>query len=63
MPRKLEKENEQNRPAIIYKLTGADQNDDGVYGLFLGQGLKDTLKINGDEYYAEFEEETNVPPI
>ena len=28
LPRKLEKENEQNRPAIIYKINGADQNDD-----------------------------------
>ena len=63
LPRKLEKENEQNRPAIIYKLTGADQNDDGVYGLFLGQGLKDTLKINGDEYYAEFRRKRTYLPF
>ncbi len=63
LPRKLEKENEQNRPGLIYKITGSTMNEEGIYGLFLGQGLKDTIKINGDEYYTEFRKKRTYLPF
>ncbi len=49
-----EKENEQNRPGLIYKITGSNNKDDGIYGSFLGQGLKDTLIIDDKRYFLEF---------
>ena len=63
LPRKLEKENEQNRPGLIYKISGTKINGEGIYGLFLGQGLKDNFVINGNEYYAEFRRKRTYLPF
>ena len=46
----------------MYKITGI-ANDDGIYGLFLGQGMKDTIIINGEKYYTEFRRKRTYLPF
>ena len=63
LPKMIEKENEQNRPGLIYKITGANNKDDGIYGLFLRQGLKDTLIIKDQDYFTEFRRKRTYLPF
>ena len=50
-PLKSEKEYEQNRPGIIYEIYGLDNPDlDGIYILFFGQSVTQTLMFNNQKY-------------
>ena len=50
-PLKSEKEYEQNRPGIIYEISGLDNPDlDGIYILFFGQSITQTLEFNNQMY-------------
>ncbi len=50
-PLKPEKEFEQNRPGIIYEISGLNNPDlDGIYILFFGQSITQTLEFNNHKY-------------
>ena len=44
------KEENMNRPGLIFNLTNTGTNADGIYGLFLGQSIPQNLKINDQNY-------------
>ena len=45
-----EKEENWNRPGIIYKISNSGSNADGIYGNFLSQPVPQTLLINDEEF-------------
>jgi len=45
-----EKEDNWNRPGIIYKISNSGTNADGMYGLFLGQSVSQTISINDKDF-------------
>ena len=63
LPKKPEPENTQNRPALIYKIQGISNGSDGIYGLFLGQGLNDPFKINDQIFHSEYRRERTYVPF
>ena len=63
LPKKPEPENTQNRPALIYKIQGTSNRSDGIYGLFLGQGLNDPFKINDQIFHSEYRRERTYVPF
>ena len=63
LPKKPEPENTQNRPALIYKIEGTSNGSDGIYGLFLGQGLNDPFKINDQIFHSEYRRERTYVPF
>ena len=63
LPKKPEPENTQNRPALIYKIQGTSNGSDGIYGLFLGQGLNDPFKINDQIFHSEYRRERTYVPF
>ena len=63
LPKKPEPENTQNRPALIYKIEGTSNGSDGIYGLFLGQGLNDPFKIKGQIFHSEYRRERTYVPF
>ena len=63
LPKKPEPENTQNRPALIYKIQGTSNSSDGIYGLFLGQGLNDPFKINDQIFHSEYRRERTYVPF
>ena len=50
---KPEKEDNWNRPGIIYKVSNSGTNADGMYGNFLGQPVPQTFNVQGTEYTLE----------
>ena len=51
---KSEKEYEQNRPGIIYKITGhSDMLEDGIYIQFMGQTIPQEFKFNQETFRFE----------
>ena len=63
LPKHPEKENTQNRPAIILKINGTGSKSDGIYGLFLGQKVPDTFNINGSQFFTEFRRKRTYLPF
>ena len=63
LPKKPEPENTQNRPALIYKIEGTSNRSDGIYGLFLGQGLNDPYKIKDQIFHSEYRRERTYVPF
>jgi len=63
LPKKPEPENTQNRPALIYKIKGTSNGSDGIYGLFLGQGLNDPFKIKDQIFHSEYRRERTYVPF
>ena len=63
LPKTPEPENTQNRPALIYKIEGTSNGSDGIYGLFLGQGLNDPYKINDQIFHSEYRRERTYVPF
>ena len=47
---KSEKEDNWNRPGIIYKISNSGTNADGMYGIFLGQSVSQTISVNDKDY-------------
>ena len=47
---KLEKEDNWNRPGMIYKISNSGTNADGMYGIFLGQPISQTVSVNNKDY-------------
>ena len=63
LPKTPEPENTQNRPALIYKIEGTSNGSDGIYGLFLGQGLNDPFKIKDQIFHSEYRRERTYVPF
>ena len=63
LPKKPEPENTQNRPALIYKIEGTSNKSDGIYGLFLGQGLNDPFKVKDQIFHSEYRRERTYVPF
>ena len=60
--KKSEKENTQNRPAIIFLIKDASVEIDGIYGLFLGQRIEQALSIKGTDHVIEIRRKrTHLP--
>ncbi len=47
---KSEKEDNWNRPGMIYKISNSGTNADGMYGIFLGQSVPQTISVNDKDY-------------
>jgi hypothetical protein len=47
---KPEKEDNWNRPGMIYKISNSGTNADGMYGIFLGQSISQTVSVNNKDY-------------
>ena len=47
---KPEKEDNWNRPGMIYKISNSGTNADGMYGIFLGQPISQTVSVNNIDY-------------
>ena len=60
---KPEKENNRNRPGIIYRITNSDSNNDGIYGIFLRQSVKQTAIINNKKYEFIFRRKRTYLPF
>jgi len=63
LPIQPHKEATQNRPGIILKLSGLSEEEDGIYGIFLGQRTPDTFDINGDLFFTEFRRKRTYLPF
>ena len=59
----LLKEEENNRPGIIFHLTNSGTSDDGVYGLFLGQAVPQNFEINGNTYTILYRKKRTYVPF
>jgi len=57
------KEEHLNRPGIIFKISNANIEIDGIYGLFLGQAIPQTLKLNGIDYNLVFRKKRTYLPF
>ena len=60
---KSEKENNQNRPGIIYRITNSRSSNDGIYGIFLGQSVTQTANINNQKYEFIFRRKRTYLPF
>ena len=49
-PLNVENDPQMNRAGITYRITGTDLNLDGVYSMFLGQSVLQTLQIKEQKY-------------
>ena len=47
---KPEKEDNWNRPGLIYQINNTGTNADGMYGIFLGQPIAQTISINDKDF-------------
>ncbi|MBA65714.1 MAG: hypothetical protein CMG55_07940 [Candidatus Marinimicrobia bacterium] len=63
LPKKPEPENTQNRPALIYKIQGTSNGLDGIYGLFLGQGLNDYFQLKEQDFHSEYRRKRTYVPF
>ena len=63
LPKKADKEATQNRPGIIIKITGVNENKDGIYGIFLGQKNPDTFEIKNNIFFTEFRRKRTYLPF
>jgi hypothetical protein len=50
MPRENEKEVEMNRSGILFKISDTNSDADGIYSLFLGQSIPQTLKVKDESF-------------
>jgi len=63
LPKEPEKENTQNRPSLIFRIRGSENNTDGIYGLFLGQKDLDIFNFKNEKYFSEFRKERTYLPF
>ncbi len=57
------KEENMNRPGLIFNLVNTGTNADGIYGLFLGQTIPQKLKINDKDYVIVFRKKRDYLPF
>ena len=54
---------ELNRTGITFKIIGSNDNSDGIYSLFLGQQIHQTISINGKELTLALRRERTYLPF
>ena len=57
------KEENMNRPGLIFNLSNSGTSFDGIYGLFLGQTVLQTLRINEIDYTIVFRKKRTYLPF
>ena len=57
------KEENMNRPGIIFHLSNSGTSTDGIYGLFLGQSIPQRITVNDDEYIIVFRKKRTYLPF
>ena len=57
------KEENMNRPGIIFYLSNTGTMEDGIYGLFLGQTIPQKITINDQEYVIVFRKQRTYLPF
>ena len=57
------KEENMNRPGIIFNLSNTGTSTDGIYGLFLGQSIPQKININDQEYVIVFRRKRTYLPF
>ena len=50
MPKENEKEVEMNRSGVLFKISDTNSDADGIYSLFLGQSIPQTLQVNDESF-------------
>jgi hypothetical protein len=63
LPKEPEKENTQNRPSIVFRIKGSQNEADGIYGLFLGQKDLDIYNFKNQQFFTEFRKERTYLPF
>ena len=57
------KEENMNRPGIVFRLSNSGNLEDGIYGLFLGHTIPQTITIGGREYIIVFRRQRTYLPF
>ena len=57
------KEENMNRPGIMFNLHNTGNNSDGIYGLFLGQTIPQKLNINNEDHIILFRKKRTYVPF
>ena len=60
---KPEKEDNWNRPGLIFKINNSGNSADGIYGIFLGQSIPQTLSVDGQDYEIVFRRTRSYLPF
>ena len=60
---KVEKENVQNRPGIIFRIPNASSGIDEIYGIFLGQSVVQTVSVDNQDYEIFFRRKRTYLPF
>ena len=60
---KQEKENNLNRPGLIYKINNTGTSVDGIYGIFLGQMVPQTISVNNQNYVITLRRQRTYLPF
>ena len=60
---KPEKEDNWNRPGLIFQVSNSGTNADGLYGVFLGQPVPQTLSINNQNYVITLRRKRSYLPF
>ncbi|MBC8312068.1 MAG: cytochrome c biogenesis protein ResB [Candidatus Marinimicrobia bacterium] len=50
MPKENEKESEMNRSGVLFKISDTNSDADGIYSLFLGQSIPQTLQVKDESF-------------
>ena len=60
---KQEKENNLNRPGLIYQINNTGTSIDGIYGIFLGQTVPQTISVNNQNYVITLRRQRTYLPF
>ena len=60
---KEEKEDNLNRPGLIYQIKNTGTSVDGIYGIFLGQTVPQTISLNNQNYVITLRHKRSYLPF
>jgi hypothetical protein len=63
LPLDNEKEAEMNRSGVLFRISGTESESDGVYSLFLGQSIPQTLTIGSESFTLSLRRERYYLPF
>ncbi len=61
--RPLEKEDNWNRPGILFEISETGTTTDGIYGLFLGQNIPQSITVNSENLELVFRRQRTYLPF
>ena len=61
--RPVEKEDNRNRPGILFKISGTGTTTDGIYGLFLGQTIPQSITVHDAQFQLVFRRQRTYLPF